>query len=420
MLPQVLLVLHGTSTARTSVGRRVELYHVTMKCNRVTKEAKIRYNTLRKYLDLLGALENHPDELVVPAKHPFRSSSNQAVVDSRIREFRACFRALSATVLTASQIELVVAMMHEANAFMCRYKMPSQSSQLSSNDSGRIDHVAEHSDQGGTHTPNNNDNEPDETSAATSNVALSRPSQLRPYENAFAALFKARKSNNDQPLARNTNDVSVARTTTSPELSEYLKRLADDMLMELHAATPYRSDTIRLPRPPPSSSHARQSDVDSRLEYTEEDAAYLERIAMGMWANALDANEIVLDHDHDQHDGMDDDENTFQLDRDWERALEAEEAATNRGKTESAEDEVIHNLAQAYFPSYYDNSDDDDDDAFDVTKGKLVTEEMAKPKARSSMSHVLQGYIDDMYYGDDAQVSQATPTSPRPSISLTA
>ncbi|RQM27769.1 hypothetical protein B5M09_006872 [Aphanomyces astaci] len=336
MLPQVLLVLHGTSTARTSVGRRVELYHVTMKCNRVTKEAKIRYNTLRKYLDLVRELSS------------------------------------------------------------------------------------EHSDQGGTHTPNNNDNEPDETSAATSNVALSRPSQLRPYENAFAALFKARKSNNDQPLARNTNDVSVARTTTSPELSEYLKRLADDMLMELHAATPYRSDTIRLPRPPPSSSHARQSDVDSRLEYTEEDAAYLERIAMGMWANALDANEIVLDHDHDQHDGMDDDENTFQLDRDWERALEAEEAATNRGKTESAEDEVIHNLAQAYFPSYYDNSDDDDDDAFDVTKGKLVTEEMAKPKARSSMSHVLQGYIDDMYYGDDAQVSQATPTSPRPSISLTA
>ncbi|RHY70451.1 hypothetical protein DYB34_000373 [Aphanomyces astaci] len=314
MLPQVLLVLHGTSTARTSVGRRVELYHVTMKYNRGTKEAKIRYNTLRKYLDL------------VP-----------------------------------SQIELVVAMMHEANAFMCR-----------------------------------------------------------PYENAFAALFKARKSNNDQPLARNTNDVSVARTTTSPELSEYLKRLADDMLMELHAATPYRSDTIRLPRPPPSSSHARQSDVDSRLEYTEEDAAYLERIAMGMWANALDANEIVLDHDHEQHDDMKDDENTFQLDRDWERALEAEEAATNRGKTESAEDEVIHNLAQAYFPSYYDNSDDDDDDAFDVTKGKLVTEEMAKPKARSSMSHVLQGYIDDMYYGDDAQVSQATPTSPRPSISLTA
>ncbi|RHY14317.1 hypothetical protein DYB25_000786 [Aphanomyces astaci] len=289
MLPQVLLVLHGTSTARTSVGRRVELYHVTMKYNRGTKEAKIRYNTLRK-----------------------------------------------------------------------------------------------------------------------------------PYENAFAALFKARKSNNDQPLARNTNDVSVARTTTSPELSEYLKRLADDMLMELHAATPYRSDTIRLPRPPPSSSHARQSDVDSRLEYTEEDAAYLERIAMGMWANALDANEIVLDHDHEQHDDMKDDENTFQLDRDWERALEAEEAATNRGKTESAEDEVIHNLAQAYFPSYYDNSDDDDDDAFDVTKGKLVTEEMAKPKARSSMSHVLQGYIDDMYYGDDAQVSQATPTSPRPSISLTA
>ncbi|RHX98943.1 hypothetical protein DYB26_002489 [Aphanomyces astaci] len=95
MLPQVLLVLHGTSTARTSVGRRVELYHVTMKYNRGTKEAKIRYNTLRKYLDL------------VP-----------------------------------SQIELVVAMMHEANAFMCRYKMPSQSYQVSSNDSGPIDHVA--------------------------------------------------------------------------------------------------------------------------------------------------------------------------------------------------------------------------------------------------------------------------------------
>ncbi|RHY33393.1 hypothetical protein DYB32_001672 [Aphanomyces invadans] len=233
--------------------------------------------------------------------------------------------------------------------------------------------------------------------------------RTEPYDNAFAALNKARKSNNDSPIDRSIEPL-VQRAATSAELSKYFERLADDMLLELHTVTPYRSNSIRLP---PLQSKTNRP-VDMRLEYTEEDAAYLEQLAMETWSNALNDGEML-------DDVPDDDGNALHLDREHERVLEAEEFANARGKTAPMDDEVIHDMAHLYFASYYDDSDGEVDDSHikqTASKCRAMGKAKGEAASRASMSHVLQGYIGDIY-SDDSN-APSTRAGRRPSISMTA
>ncbi|OQS00637.1 hypothetical protein ACHHYP_03267 [Achlya hypogyna] len=86
---QVLLVLTGHSTAQSSSGRAVELYHVTLKDNGKARHARIRNRALRKHLKPILEAEGLPTPL--PRKFIVKGSSHEGVVRDRVRCVRYTF-----------------------------------------------------------------------------------------------------------------------------------------------------------------------------------------------------------------------------------------------------------------------------------------------------------------------------------------
>ncbi|KAF0699317.1 Aste57867_10107 [Aphanomyces stellatus] len=403
MLPQVLLTLSGTSSVRTATGQRVALYHVSMTHRRVKRQTKIRYRTLRKFLRRIASVA-----LAIPPKHPFRPSVDKAICETRLHMFRACLREISSVHLTDGHVHILHAMFDEADRMLPSFRddpsADASSIDRSGRSTGNVSQDATASDQPPTSSVGFDDNQtthnpttpvPWQNEELTTNTTR-RTS--RPHENAFAALKRATASS----AASDTNDKAKV-DDDEDDLSTYLVNLSNEMLVDLHLTTP--STRVKPSQP---STGTKRWHADPALAYTDDDAAYFDQLARDMWsswdggddARCVDGLEASGDEASDDEAHVD----VTQLRvRELERALEAVALSAHRERDEPEVDEVIRDVATTYFPNLYTaeaTNEDDDNDSMSMMAAATLPKQKAA-RERQSMSHVLQGYIDDYYYKDD-------------------
>ncbi|CAK4069587.1 unnamed protein product [Aphanomyces euteiches] len=363
MLPKVLLTLSGSSTATTATGRRVELYHVTMKHHSTARNSKIRFKALRRCFIQLERVGNL--RLALPPKHPLHSSSDFDVVRQRNQMFRDCMREISSVHLNQAQVEMLISLFDAADTAISSYRFPSQPKETdpSTKDKGSegrqdTDNQAT-TDTSTAEQPRINNPEADEQ---TDDI-VEEIVPPNPYTTLKLAL--------GQQISHSRRDTDL----WDIEIADYFVRLADELFRKIPVPP---SECKDFP-PKPSRQSVPIHSVGPDLVYSADDEAYIERLGQDMMLYLIDEEETK------EEVGSSFSEHEVIVDLPDDTSAHADDSDVTS---------ILRDIASSYFPSVYK-----DKEAKVGTKPPLVYHD--------NVHQVLSGYGNDNYYTGEAAPAPA-------------